>query len=339
VGFGVAGDTSGQCKGQRRRDAADDHDSCYDGTITRATAVSACASSPIPVIAAQFGQSPTDPAGTLADLLGGWPWSSIRGRSAVSVTGSWRSSRSGLRGVGRRLGVHRDRRVGPTPGLRTARFDDLPRHRPPLGLVRWSTSRWSKSSPSRSPAVACTSTTPSPTSRTLTSTAPPPRSKISTVLCCVEPDETTTDDQHLRAVFGHAAPPARRMLPRQLVPRQRRRGLRVRRGLRAPHCRPACLRFLSPSTSTTLVPPHRTSMEPTLRQSLPLALSIGNKPRPTGGSNPGFSCPLCLIHLQWTIRVMSSDFLQARRSLPGRVGPVAVQSVERAGCGRHRRTR
>jgi hypothetical protein len=49
------------------------------------------------------------------------PWSSIRGRSAVSVTGSWRSSRSGLRGARRSPGVHRDRGVGPTPDLRSAR--------------------------------------------------------------------------------------------------------------------------------------------------------------------------------------------------------------------------
>src|SRR6185437_1715819 len=115
-------------------------------------------------------------------------------------------------------------------------------------------------SPSRS-ATACTSTTPSPTSRTLASTAP--SSKISTVLCCVEPDETTTEDPYLRAVFGHAAPSARRMLPRQLVPRQRRRGMRVRRGLRVPHCRPACLRLLSPSTSTHSS--HRTSHGTPLR--------------------------------------------------------------------------
>jgi len=57
----------------------------------------------------------------------------------------------------------------------------------------------------------------------------------------------------------------------------------------------------------TLVPPHF-PWNPTPHQSLPLALGIGNKPRPIGGSNPGFSCPLCLIHLRWTIRVMSGDF-------------------------------
>ena len=51
--------------------------------------------------------------------------------------------------------------------------------------ARWSTSRRSKSSPPRwvSPAVARTSTTPSPTSRMLTSNVPPPRSKTSTVSC------------------------------------------------------------------------------------------------------------------------------------------------------------
>ena len=57
----------------------------------------------------------------------------------------------------------------------------------PLSLwnssAMWSTSRRSKSSPPRwvSPDVARTSTTPSPTSRMLTSNVPPPRSNTSTV--------------------------------------------------------------------------------------------------------------------------------------------------------------
>ncbi len=50
-------------------------------------------------------------------------------------------------------------------------------------LTRWSTIRWSQSSPPRcvSPLVAFTSTTPSPISSSETSKVPPPRSKTRTV--------------------------------------------------------------------------------------------------------------------------------------------------------------